>query len=209
VTIFAEVRYSAVLASRFLQQASNPITRRSFVHFFTFAVLIGRLRATLEQKADDADLLLTCLLRTGAASPGGLNRKMQRRRASLVRLPRIGTGVYQRSYGGQRSCSDGSVQRCDAGTVQRIGICSNRCEVLDYFSLRSRVPVIGVPRVMQRFRSSSISRSGVGSVRNQELGNRAPKCRRSHMEGRIAAIQIVTDIGKEEVCGSLPGRADL
>ncbi len=191
------------------QQASNPITRRSFVHLFTFAVAIGRPRAALEQKADDADLLLARPLRTGAAAPCGLNGKMQRRRPSLVRLPWIGAGVYQRSYRGHRPCSDGSVQRRDTGAVQRIGTCSNSCEVLNYFSLRSRVPVISVRRVMQRFRSSSISRPAVGAVRNQELGNRAAECRRSHVESRIAAIEIVTDIGKEEVGGCLSRRADL
>jgi hypothetical protein len=202
-------KVSAVSASRLLQQTSNPITRRSFVHSFTAGVPIGRPRTALEEQADDADLLLACLLRAAAATPGGLNGKVQRRRSRFVRLSRIGPGVYQRSYGGQRSCSDSPVQRRDAAAVHRIGICPNRCEVLDCFGLRSRVPVIGVRRVMQRFRSSPISRSAVGSVRNQELGNRAPKCRCRHVERRIAAIEIVTDIGNEEVEDSLSRRADL
>ena len=62
---------------------------------------------------------------------------------------------------------------------------------------------------MQRFRSSSISRPAVGSARNQDFGNRAPKCRRRHVESRIATIEIVTDIGKGEVGGCLSRRADL
>lgn len=198
-----------VSAGRFLQHASNPITRRGFVHSLTFAVPIGRFRAALEQKADDPDLLPAGPFRPAAATPCRLNGKMQRRRPRLVRLSRIGAGVYQRSYGRQRSCSDGSVQRRDAAAVQRIGICSNRREVVNCFGLRCRVPVIGVRGVMQRFRSASISRSAVGSVCNQELSNRAPKCRRGHVERCIAAIEIVTDIRKEEVGGCLSRRADL
>jgi hypothetical protein len=62
---------------------------------------------------------------------------------------------------------------------------------------------------MQWFCASSISRSAVGSVRDQELGNWAPKCRRSHVESRIAAIEVVTDIGKEETGGCLSRRANL
>lgn len=99
-TAAAIVRSSAVSASRFLQQPSNPIARRRFVHAFPFGVQIGGPRPALEQESDDAELLLACRLRTGATTPCGLNGKMQRRRASLVRLPRIGSAVYQRSHGG-------------------------------------------------------------------------------------------------------------
>ena len=198
----------AVSANGLLQDALNPIAGRRFVHLLPFSVPIGRPRAALEQKGDDADLLLPCRLRTGAATPCGLNGKVQWRRPGLVRLTRVGTGFHQCSHGGQRSCSDRSVQGCNAGIVQRIGICSHRCEVGDCFSLRSRVPVIGVRRVMQWLCASSISRSAVGSVRDQDLGNRAPKCRRRHVESRIAAIEIVTDIFEEEVGGCLSRRAD-
>jgi hypothetical protein len=80
---------------------------------------------------------------------------------------------------------------------------------LNGVGLASRVPVIGVGRVMQRFRPSSISRPAVGSVRNQQFSNRAPECRGSHVESRIATIEIVTDLGKEEIESFLSRRAGL
>ena len=89
---------AAALTRRFLQQAQNPIARRSLVHLFTFAVPIGRPRAALEQEPDDAGLLLACPLRTAAGLACGLNGQMERHRPGLVRLPQIGAGVYQRPY---------------------------------------------------------------------------------------------------------------
>jgi hypothetical protein len=138
-----------------------------------------------------------------------LNGKMQRRRSSLVALSRIGTGVYQRAYGGQGSCSDGPVQRRDAGAVRRIGIRSNRCEVLDCFSLGGWIPMIGVRRVVQWLRSSAIFRSAVGPVRNEQFGYGAPECRGSHVESGVAAIEVMTDVGEEKGGGALSHRADL
>ena len=64
---------------------------------------------------------------------------------------------------------------------------------------------------MKWFRSASILRSAPGSVRHQELRNRAPKCRSSHVESGVARIKVVSDVGEEKgrgllTCSALVGR---
>jgi hypothetical protein len=60
---------------------------------------------------------------------------------------------------------------------------------------------------MKWFRSASIPRSAIGSMRNQEFCNRAPKCRGRHVESRIAAIEVVSDLDEEKGRRQLPRRA--
>jgi hypothetical protein len=51
---------------------------------------------------------------------------------------------------------------------------------------------------MKRLRSSTIFRSAVGSMRDQKFRNLTPKCRGSHVESRIARIEVVSDFGEEK-----------
>ena len=189
----------AMLASaRFPEQESNPLAGRSLMHFFALPVLIRRPCAAFQQQPDDAGLLLTRLWRTAPSSPGVLNGKVQGRRPRLVWQPRVRPAIQKRSDRRQRSCSHSSVKGRHAGAIQRVGICTNRQEVPDYLSLRRRIPSVGVRRVVKRLRSPAIFRSAIGSVRNQEFRDLAPKCRSSHVESRVARIEVVSDIGEEK-----------
>jgi hypothetical protein len=119
----------------------------------------------------------------------------------------MSAGLDQRFDGRQRSCSHGSVQGRYAGPIRRIGIGADRREVLNHVGLRRRVPPIGICGVMKWFRSASIPRLAIGSMRNQEFCNRAPKCRGRHVESRIAAIEVVSDLDEEKGRRQLPRRA--
>jgi hypothetical protein len=56
---------------------------------------------------------------------------------------------------------------------------------------------------MKRLCASAISRSAIGSVRDQELRNRTPKCCGSHVESRVARIKVMSDFGVEKGRGAL------
>src|SRR5882672_46704 len=85
-----------------------------------------------------------------------------------------------------------------AGPIHGVGIGANRDEVLDRFRLRARIPPVGISRVMKRLCSLAIPRPTICSVRDQQCGDLTPKCRRGHMESRVASIEIVSDVGKKE-----------
>src|SRR5262249_49375159 len=86
--------------------------------------------------------------------------------------------------------------------VHRVGVRANRREVLDHVGLRPRLPSVRVRRVMKRLRSPPVLRSTVGSVGYQEFGYRTTKCGSSHVEGRVASVEVVRD-SREEKCPSL------
>ena len=62
---------------------------------------------------------------------------------------------------------------------------------------------------MKRLCSTAILRSAIGAVRNQEFCNRPPKCRGRHVEGRIARIEVMRDVGEEMRRRLLTCRADV
>jgi len=73
-------RVKAMSASaRFPKQRSNPLAGRGLMHLFALPVPVGHLCAAFQQQPDDAGLLFTRLRRAAPSSPGGLNRKVQRR----------------------------------------------------------------------------------------------------------------------------------
>ncbi len=90
------------------------------------------------------------------------------------------------------------MQRRHAGAIQRVGVRANRDQVLDDLDLFRGKPPVGVGGVMKRLCSSAVLRSAIGSTRNQELRDRAPKCRRGHMQRRIAGIEVMSDFREEE-----------
>jgi hypothetical protein len=47
-------------------------------------------------------------------------------------------------------------------------------------------------------RSSSIPRSAIGSVRDQEFRNPALECRGRHVKRGVGRIEVVSDVGEEE-----------
>ena len=177
------------------------------MHCLAASVPVRHPRAALQQQLDDAGLLFTRLRRTAPSSAGGLNGKVQWRRPRLVWLPRVRPAIEERSHSRQRPRAHGSVQRRDAGIVHGVGICADRQEVFDHVRLCRRIPSVGIRRVVKRLRPSAISCAPLGSVRNQEFRNLAPKCRGSHMKSRIAGIEVVSDVGEEKGRGPLTRRA--
>jgi len=165
---------------------------------FASPVLVGHLCAAFQQQPDDAALLFTRVRRAAPSSPGGLNGKMQGRRPRLVWPPCARPAIQEGSYSRQRPRPHSSVQGRHAGAIQGVGIRPNRQEVLDRLSLSGRFPSVGVGRVVKRFRASTIFRPAIGSVRHQQLRDRAPKCRGSHVERCVARIEVVSDVGEEE-----------
>ena len=191
---------------RFPQQGSTPLAGRSLIHRLAASVSVRHPRAALQQQLDDAGLLFTRLRRTAPSSAGGLNGKVQWRRSRLVWLPRVRPAIEERSHSRQGARAHRSVQRRDAGIVHGVGICADRHEVFDDGRLSRRVPSVGIRRIVKRLRPSAIFCAPIGSVRNQEFRNRAPKCRGSHVKGRIAGIEVVSDVGKEKSRGLLTRR---
>jgi hypothetical protein len=128
----------------------------------------------------------------------GLNGKMQRGGSGLVWPLRIRPAVHERPNGSQRPRSHGPMQGRHARAIQDVGICANRDEVLNGLCLRDRIPPVRVSRVMERLRSSAVPRPAVRSIRDQEYRHLTPKCRSGHMQGRVARIEVVSDVREVE-----------
>ena len=62
---------------------------------------------------------------------------------------------------------------------------------------------------MQRLCSPSISRSDIGAVPDQQLGDRATKRGGGDVKRGVATIHIVADVDEEEVGRTLPRRTDF
>ena len=69
--------------------------------------------------------------------------------------------------------------------------------------------MVGVSCVVQGFRASAIPRPTIGSDFNQERANARSKRRSSHVEGRVANIEIVRDLFDEVVCRMTARRANV
>ena len=207
-TVVAAVQRSGWLPGRSEEHSSNPLAPRRLEHRFAAPVFVGRACAAFQQQPDDSCLLLACVLRTAPSAPRGLNGQVQGRRAGLVRCPRVCTPIQQRSDRGQRPCSHGSVQGCHAAAVQGVGIRANRQEVLDRLGLCRRVPVVGVRRIVKRLGAAAILRVTVGPVRNQKPRDRTSKCRSSHVQSRVAGVQVVSDFAEKEARLALAASAN-
>ena len=123
----------------------------------------------------------------------------------LIGLTRIRARVQQRPHRRKRAGSNRAMQSRDARAIDSMRIRTDGREVLDRCGLRGRVRVICVCRVVERLGSPSISRPDIRAMADQQLGHRPSKRRRSDVERRVAAIDIVADVGEEEVGRALPG----
>ena len=69
--------------------------------------------------------------------------------------------------------------------------------------------MIGIGRVMQRLGTAAIRCPDACTCIDQELGYRPPKGRRRHVQCRIALIEVMGNVGEEEITGILSRRARL
>ena len=106
--------------------------------------------------------------------------------------------MHEHAHGRERPRSHGPMQRRHARAIQGVRIRANRDEVLDRLRLRERIPSVRVSRVVERLRSSAIPRAAICPMGYQQCRDRPPKCSRGHVEGRVARVEVVSDVGKEE-----------
>ncbi len=51
---------------------------------------------------------------------------------------------------------------------------------------------------MKRLRSTTVLRTTVCLMPYQKRHNLIPKCRRGHVQSRVASIEVMSNVGKEE-----------
>jgi hypothetical protein len=68
--------------------------------------------------------------------------------------------------------------------------------------------MIGVGGVVKRLGAAAIFRVAISSVRNQKPGDRTSKRSSSHVESRVAGVQVVSDFAEKEARCALAGSAN-
>ena len=156
----------------------------------------------LDKHTNYFGLPLASIRTTTSATAGILHRKVQGRRAATARSSRLGAVGQQRRHGGDRSRPNRSMQRGDAVVVLgiRVGASANQGRDCCCLGVRTAPPgtrrVIG--GVVERLGATAITSPRFRAEGEKSLDQFMVMTGGSHVESRIAGVQVVTNRWKED-----------
>ena len=128
---------------------------------------------------------------------------MQRHRARVIPLPRVRAAIEERADRGKRSRSDSPVKRSDSRRIHGIWIRACKNQELDRPGLCRWIGPIRIRGIVKRLGSPAVPRPAIRAIRDQQFCDRATGSSRSHVQRRVARIQIVRDVPEEKLLGTL------